>query len=250
MRAAVVAGSLTGRARAGALQARRRVQPGSMPKRRLTRSAEGAVRKPISARASRTWPASRADADREGGDRLEGRRREADDVDPRLVEEFAELLDADLRPAAGDEGRDRNAGLGLDEARPFAVGIEPPLLRHFEQMGSARAGRIADRTRGGECGLQRLGVRKVRPRRAGLDGERHRRADKGGERPGQQEILGPSFAITSAASTTRSNRSPARTRFAASTPPTASIEARLPVSSSYPAQARPARAASPSRRCR
>ena len=207
---------------------------GSMPNRRFVSAAFGAFRKAIRARASSTRAVARADSDREGRDRLERRRDEADDRDSGLVEEFAELLNADLGLATGHQRGHGNAGLGLDEARRFARRIEPPAPRDFEQMSSARPGRIADRAGGGECGPDRLARR-----RCPGAGAPARTASAIDERtnptvlPGRRRPSAPSLIMTSAASATTSNGSPARTRLAASTPPTASIATRLPVSCSY-----------------
>ena len=211
-----------------------------MPNRRFVSAASGAFRKAISARASSRAASCAPIADREGRDRLEGRRDEADDVDPRLVQELAELLDADLRLAAARPAPrpERRAWPGRSAARrrrdraPASSRLRGGEFRSGRSNSRSSGRRVSAALTASASPMSGFGAPALT---ASAIGER----TKPGRRSGDRKPSASSLAITSAASTTRSNGSPARTRFAASTPPTASIAAGSP--SSWPRSAAPAR---------
>ena len=157
--------------RAAEVTPRIRAQAGSMPRRPFASADSGSVEKGDQRAGFVGAGGPGADSDREGRDRLNRRRDEADNIDPRFAEEFAELLHADFGLALRHQRRDRHARLGLDEAGRLAGVIEPPVLSRLREDGfrSGRSNSRSSARRRRPPGPSSPG-HDVRPRRAGPNG--------------------------------------------------------------------------------
>src|SRR6266853_270513 len=110
-------------------------------------------------------------------------RKRPDDVDALHGQEFAQLMETDLGFAAHDLVADRNIGPGDGCLRLYLI-VHAELLEHADQIGAARAFRVADGFRREQRFLERVGGVDVRPRRAGA----HRNPDS---RFGKNYARGP-----------------------------------------------------------
>src|SRR5213080_3961351 len=84
-----------------------------------------------------------ADCRREHGFHLDLRWKQADDVDPWQVHQFAPLLEAQLDVAARHERAYGNAGGSLHGTWSNGVG-DAPSFEQADQVSTARTGRIPD----------------------------------------------------------------------------------------------------------
>src|SRR5690348_3567116 len=124
---------------------------------------------------SGSWIARcRAHRRRENGRRLQFRWKRADAVDAGQVHQFAQLLEAEVDVAAGDQRSDWNTGRGLDDAGSDGVG-DVPALEQAEYVRTARSRRITDAPRAQDGVANRRPGRNVGARRAG----RYRYRDAG-----------------------------------------------------------------------
>src|SRR3954471_18663342 len=99
---------------------------------------------------------ARMDTGGEHGHPLQLARQRADEVDAGEMHQLADLLEADLGVAAGDQGADEHAGWRLPELLLDLI-RDAELLEHAQHVEPAWAGRIADRFRGQQGFLQCVG---------------------------------------------------------------------------------------------
>src|SRR5262245_25480670 len=111
-------------------------------------------------------------AGREYGDQLDLGGQRTDIVDAGKEGELADLLEADLGFAIGDDGADENARRRLLELALDLVG-DAELLEHGDDIDAARAGGIADRLRGKQRLLERVDRADVGLRLALADRHAH-----------------------------------------------------------------------------
>jgi hypothetical protein len=146
-----------------------------MPWWRLASAASDECMKSMRARTASGLGRGGAEAGREDADDLAAGRHRAEHVDAGQVHHFADLLEAELDLAVGDQLADRHAGRRLHDARPQGV-EDTPALEQLEQRRAARAGGMAERARGQHGAPQGFFGRDIRPRCAGAHGDRHARA--------------------------------------------------------------------------
>ena len=87
------------------------------------------------------------------------------DIDARKVHELAQLLEAELHLALRDQRADRNAGRRRHDPALDLVG-DAPALEQLRELHAARAGRVAERSRGDDRAAQRVFAADVGARSA------------------------------------------------------------------------------------